>query len=166
MRFHHTHTQAVVSSHVANLYFKLQSQSTMLLSRPSISPSTYTLCERRVSVSPTQFESTHPQRLSVVVLEHLKRYIFRCSSTTTNPVCEGRVNILVYSLSLHRHSYIGFILAFASSIHNKQTVCEACRFLSFGFYARRVDFSDLVFSLSSHRHSYVGLVFNSGFHDS
>ncbi len=25
------------------------------------------------------------------------------------------------SLSLHRHSYIGFILAFASSIHNKQT---------------------------------------------
>ena len=30
-----------------------------------------------------------------------------------------RVNLLVYSLSLHRHSYIGFILAFASSIHNK-----------------------------------------------
>ncbi len=36
------------------------------------------------------------------------------------PVCERRVNLLVYSLSLHRHSYIGFILAFASSIHNKQ----------------------------------------------
>jgi hypothetical protein len=35
-------------------------------------------------------------------------------------VCERRVNLLVYSLSLHRHSYIGFILAFASSIHNKQ----------------------------------------------
>ncbi len=34
--------------------------------------------------------------------------------------CERRVNLLVYSLSLHRHSYIGFILAFASSIHNKQ----------------------------------------------
>ncbi len=48
-------------------------------------------------------------------------FIFRCSSTTTNPVCEGRVNLLVYSLSLHRHSYIGFILVFASSIHNKQT---------------------------------------------
>ncbi len=31
-----------------------------------------------------------------------------------------RVSLLVYSLSLHRHSYIGFILAFASSIHNKQ----------------------------------------------
>ncbi len=31
-----------------------------------------------------------------------------------------RVNLLVYSLSLHRHSYIVFILAFASSIHNKQ----------------------------------------------
>jgi hypothetical protein len=28
-----------------------------------------------------------------------------------------RVSLLVYSLSLHRHSYIGFILAFASSIH-------------------------------------------------
>ncbi len=48
-------------------------------------------------------------------------FIFRCSSTTTNPVCERRVNLLVYSLSLHRHSYIGFTLAFASSIHNKQT---------------------------------------------
>jgi hypothetical protein len=30
------------------------------------------------------------------------------------------VNLLVYSLSLHWHSYIGFILVFASSIHNKQ----------------------------------------------
>jgi hypothetical protein len=35
-------------------------------------------------------------------------------------VCESRVNLLVYSLSLHRHSYIGFILDFASPIHNKQ----------------------------------------------
>ncbi len=40
---------------------------------------------------------------------------------TTNTVCDRRVNLLVYSLSLHRHSYIGFKLAFASSIHNKQT---------------------------------------------
>jgi hypothetical protein len=48
-------------------------------------------------------------------------FLFRCSSTTTNPVCERRVNLLVCSLSLHRHSYIGFILDFASSIHNKQT---------------------------------------------
>jgi hypothetical protein len=46
-------------------------------------------------------------------------FIFRCSRSTTNPVCERRVNLLVYSLSLHRHSYIGFILTFASSIHNK-----------------------------------------------
>ncbi len=46
--------------------------------------------------------------------------IFRCSSTTANPVCERRVNLLVYSLSLHRHSSIGFTLSFASSIHNKQ----------------------------------------------
>ena len=36
-------------------------------------------------------------------------------------MCERRVNLLVYSLSLHRHSFIGFILAFASSIHTKQT---------------------------------------------
>ncbi len=35
-------------------------------------------------------------------------------------MCERRVNLLVYSLSLHRHSYIGFILDFPSSIHNKQ----------------------------------------------
>ncbi len=40
--------------------------------------------------------------------------------TSTSRVCERRVIFLVYSLSLHRHSYIGFILAFASSIHNKQ----------------------------------------------
>ena len=37
-------------------------------------------------------------------------------------MCERRVNLFVYSLSLHGHSYIGFILAFASSIHNKQQV--------------------------------------------
>jgi hypothetical protein len=36
-------------------------------------------------------------------------FIFRCSSSTTNPVCERRVNLLVCSLPLHRHSYIGFI---------------------------------------------------------
>ena len=48
-------------------------------------------------------------------------FIFRSSSSTTNPVCERRVDLLVCSLPLHRHSYIGFILAFASSIHNKQT---------------------------------------------
>jgi hypothetical protein len=34
------------------------------------------------------------------------------------------VNLLVYSLSLHRYSYIGFILVFASSIHNKQQQTE------------------------------------------
>jgi hypothetical protein len=42
-------------------------------------------------------------------------------------VCERRVNLLVYSLSLHRHSYKGFILAFSSSIHNKQTNCHTIR---------------------------------------
>jgi hypothetical protein len=67
---------------------------------------------------------------------------FRCSSSTTNthiyllslalalsihnkqytnPVCARRVNHLVCSLPLHRHSYIGFTLVFTSSIHNKHT---------------------------------------------
>ncbi len=44
----------------------------------------------------------------------------RSSSSTTNPVCERPVDLLVCSLPLHRHSYIGFILTFSSSIHNKQ----------------------------------------------
>jgi hypothetical protein len=43
-------------------------------------------------------------------------------SSNTNPVCERRVNLLVCSLPLHRHSYIGFILAFASLIHNRQVM--------------------------------------------
>jgi hypothetical protein len=47
-----------------------------------------------------------------------------------NKVCERRVDLLVCSLPLHRHSYIGFILAFASSIHNKQ---QTRRFISFRF---------------------------------
>jgi hypothetical protein len=38
--------------------------------------------------------------------------IFRCSSSTTNPVYERRVNLLVCSLPLHRHSYIGFVFSF------------------------------------------------------
>ncbi len=44
------------------------------------------------------------------------------SSSTTNPVCERLVDLLVCSLPLHRHSYIGFILDFASSFHNKQQI--------------------------------------------
>jgi hypothetical protein len=39
---------------------------------------------------------------------------------------ETRVDLLVCSLPLHRHSYIGFILAFASSIHNKQLLGPGC----------------------------------------
>ena len=34
------------------------------------------------------------------------------SSSTTNPVCARCVNLLVCSLPLHRHSYIGFIFSF------------------------------------------------------
>jgi hypothetical protein len=35
-------------------------------------------------------------------------FIFRRSSSTTDPVRVRRVNLLVCSLPLHRHSYIGF----------------------------------------------------------
>jgi hypothetical protein len=47
-------------------------------------------------------------------------FIFRCSSSTTDPVCARRVNLLVCSLPLHRHSYIGFLIDFTSSIHNNK----------------------------------------------
>jgi hypothetical protein len=43
-----------------------------------------------------------------------------CSLPSKMSVCARRVDLLVCSLPLHRHSYIGFILAFASSFHNKQ----------------------------------------------
>jgi hypothetical protein len=37
---------------------------------------------------------------------------FQLDPLTTNPVCVRRVNLLVCSLPLHRHSYIGFIFRF------------------------------------------------------
>jgi len=97
-------------------------------------------------------------------------FIFRCSSTTTNPVCERRVNLLVYSLSLHRHSCIGFILSFASSIHNNNEVYKKYTLITLGnfssinlvsifryssssrnpVYLRHVNSSHLGSSLSSH----------------
>ena len=40
-------------------------------------------------------------------------------------MCVRLVNLLLCSLPLHRHSYIGFILAFASSIQNKQTMASS-----------------------------------------
>ncbi len=67
--------------------------------------------------------------------------IFRCFSTTTNPLCARRVNLFVYSLSLHRHSYIGFILAFASSIHNKQ---HAHGTLAFSIYNKQKNWTTAV----------------------
>ncbi len=48
-------------------------------------------------------------------------FIFRSSSSTTNPVCARCVDLFVCSLPLLRHSHICFILVFASSFHNKQT---------------------------------------------
>jgi hypothetical protein len=52
----------------------------------------------------------------------VERTSAKCSpcAKVTNPVCERRVDLLVCGFPLHRHSYIGFILAFASSIHKKQ----------------------------------------------
>jgi hypothetical protein len=39
--------------------------------------------------------------------------IFRCSSSPSNPVCPSRVDssTLVFSLSSHRHSYIGLVFS-------------------------------------------------------
>jgi hypothetical protein len=39
--------------------------------------------------------------------------VFRCSSSTTNPVSERRIDssVLVFSLSLHRYSYIGLLFS-------------------------------------------------------
>ena len=71
---------------------------------------------------------------------------------------------------LHRFiiniQYIGFILAFASSIHNNKQTFSLYPEQRSVVYARRVDTSALVFSLSSHRHSFIGLVFRSDFIDS
>ncbi len=81
---------------------------------------------------------SHSQNLSFVNLV----FIFRCSSSTTNPVYESRVNLLVLvcSLSLHRHSYIGFICNTRFIDHNKQA---------------------FVFSL--HRYPFLCILFNSRF---
>jgi hypothetical protein len=61
-------------------------------------------------------------------------------------VCERRVDLLVCSLPWHRHSYIGFILAFASSIHNKQQVF--CLLSSIFFSLPPASLSCLYLSLS------------------
>jgi hypothetical protein len=55
---------------------------------------------------------THPSHSQTSRL-FTSSFIFRCSSSTTNPVYERRVNLLVLvcSLSSHRHSYIGFIFS-------------------------------------------------------
>jgi hypothetical protein len=72
--------------------------------------------------------------MNVVYYESMKRLL-------TSSLSLG-VPVLVYSFSLHRHSYIGFILAFASSIHNKLLFYPVCE--------RRVNL--LVCSLPLHRH--------------
>jgi hypothetical protein len=54
------------------------------------------------------------------VLKYTYRVPFR-SKKKEIEIYRQRATAAVYSRSLHRHSYIGFILAFASSIHNKQT---------------------------------------------
>ena len=69
-------------------------------------------------------------------------------------MCERLVDLLVCSLPLHRHSYIGFILAFVSSIHNKQfTQCVR------GVLDPPVS----EFSLSLYRHPFLYTLFSSHF---
>jgi hypothetical protein len=45
-----------------------------------------------------------------------------CKNQSKRLDFDNTINLsnLIVILALHRHSYIGFILAFASSIHNKQ----------------------------------------------
>ena len=69
---------------------------------PLLTKQTFSTCENR----PFQglfFEVNCPFR----VTKSWKRYL-----DYTNPVCARRVNLLVSSLPLHRHSYIGFIFTF------------------------------------------------------
>ncbi len=63
---------------------------------------------------------THPSHSQTSRFSVNLVFIFRCSSSTTNPVYERRVNLLVCSLPSHRHSYICLSLALVLSIHNKQ----------------------------------------------
>jgi hypothetical protein len=105
--------------------------------------------------------------------------IFRCSSSPSNPVYSRCVDssALGFSLSTHRHSYIGLVFS-SRVIHNKQQIFFAQFVLknkkTFSIsnedpsnlvYARHVDSLSLGFSLSSHRQSCIGLVCNSRFID-
>ncbi len=61
----------------------------------------------------TSKSHTHPSQFTLANFSFVNLvFIFRSSSSTTNPVCESRVDLLVCSLPLHRHSYIGFIFIF------------------------------------------------------
>jgi hypothetical protein len=66
-----------------------------------------TLMVRLSHLNLTHILHTHLVNFSFVNLV----FIFRSSSSTTNPVYVRRVNslVLVWSLSSHRHSYIGLI---------------------------------------------------------
>jgi hypothetical protein len=94
--------------------------------------------DRFFTVSGVQFPPTHPggqfHFRRAAFLTQLKRKVglvlTKASDLRINLNLDGApitskshthpsVNLLVYSLSLHRHSYIGFILSFVSSIHNK-----------------------------------------------
>ncbi len=99
--------------------------------------------------------------------------IFRCSSSTVNPVYERHVTslVLVCSLSSHRHSYTSylylslywFIINNNKSFSSINVRCSSSTIHP--VYTRRVDSSSLIFSLSSPRHSYIGLDFSSLFID-
>jgi hypothetical protein len=60
----------------------------------------------------TSKSHTHPSHSQTSCLLTSSLSIFRCSSSTTNPVYVRRVNslVLVCSLSSHRHSYIHLVI--------------------------------------------------------
>ncbi len=65
------------------------------------------------SAAPRSFNSSKPKPFTLANFSFVNLVsIFRCSSSTTNPVCGRLVNLLVCSLPLHRHSYIGFLFSF------------------------------------------------------
>jgi hypothetical protein len=95
--------------------------------------------------------------------------VFQFPVLRCNPVSARRVDSsdLVFSLSSHRHSEIGFYLYLSLSrfiINNFSSINLIFIFRCSSspcnpVYTRCVDSSPLVISLSSHRHSYIGLIF-------
>jgi hypothetical protein len=90
---------------------------------PTTQPSIVPLC--RLALGACNVEGRHARydmRCCCVKKKRKRKMKSGSVGLIFSYVCERRVNLLVFSLSLHRHSYISFILAFDSSIRNKQTI--------------------------------------------